>query len=342
MHANVLKKFGKNPAYVQYEAWPSAVLRPHQVRVAVLAAGLNPVDIKTIEGEPKMLLPFKPPFVLGVDMVGQVLEVGSCVEGVQPGARVLAYSGMSQMSMFADEVVLDAQNLTGAPSSMSDVECASLPLPALCALEALDAAEVGKNHRVLIHGGAGGVGSMALQMARSRGAHVTVTASKADEAWLLQQGVSRVIDYRSERFHEVVKDVDFVLDTVGAEVLWNSFSVLKKQGVLASLHIPPPVEVIQNAGLRANGVLRLLLPLMTRKYYKRAEAFNVRLVPVMTVPNQTRLKEVVRMADAGILIPRVDKVFELSELPRAVEYFLSGQARGRVVLRSSGTTRLHA
>ena len=168
MRAHVLRKYGKTNAAIAFEERPEPALKSEEVRIAVEAAALNPVDLKTREGEPKMLLPFEPPFVLGSDLAGKVVELGSGVTSLRVGDSVYAYAGMDRMGAFAEHVVLPAAHVARRPEALSAEEAACLPLPGICALAALDAGKVGTGSRVLVHGGVGGVGAIAVQLAARR------------------------------------------------------------------------------------------------------------------------------------------------------------------------------
>lgn len=150
MRAHVLTKYGKTNAVLAFHERPQPALGAGEVRIDVEAVALNPVDLKTREGEPKMLLPFSPPFVLGSDLAGKVLEVGSDVKELRVGDAVYAYAGMDRMGAFAETVVLPADRVARRPGQASALEAACLPLPGLCALQALDAGNVDKSSRVLV------------------------------------------------------------------------------------------------------------------------------------------------------------------------------------------------
>lgn len=332
MRAHVLTKYGKSNAVLALKEVPTPALAPGEVRIDVEAVALNPVDLKTREGEPKMLLPFAPPFVLGVDLAGRVSEAGSAVTSLKVGDLVFAYAGMDRMGAFAESVVLPADRVARRSASMKAVEAACLPLPALCALEALEAGGVKQGSRVLIHGGAGGVGSLAVQLASQRGAEVFATASASEAERVRGLGAAHPIDYRAQRFEEVARGMDFVFDTVGGETLTRSWAAVKPGGVVASLHVPPPAGTLTAAGLRAPFILRALLPLITRGAHNAAKKAGARLVPILTRPGASALEQVTRAAEGPGLRVVVDRVFPFAALGDAIDHLTSGKAKGRVVL----------
>ncbi|MFZ4739064.1 MAG: NADP-dependent oxidoreductase [Bradymonadia bacterium] len=333
MRAHVLTKYGKTNAVLSFEERRPPALSAGEVRIEVEAVGLNPVDLKTREGEPKMLLPFVPPFVLGCDLAGRVVEIGIGVTTLRVGDPVYAYAGMDRMGAFAESVVLAADRVARRPGSLSPEEAACLPLPGLCALNALDAGKVGKGSRVLIHGGVGGVGGIAVQLASLRGAEVFATVGTSDMERARSLGVGHPIDYRAQLFEDLAQEMDFVFDTVGGDTLKRSWRVVKRGGTVASLHVPPPADVLVGAGLRAPWFLRLLLPLITRGPCAAAAKAGARLVPILSVPSAAGLERITREAESPGLRVTVDKVFPFASLGAAFEHMQSGNAKGRVVLK---------
>ncbi|MDX2014632.1 MAG: NADP-dependent oxidoreductase [Myxococcaceae bacterium] len=332
MRAHVLTKYGSSNAVLSWSEVPTAPLRPGEVRVEVEAVALNPVDLKTRVGEPKLLLPMAPPFVLGSDLAGKVVEVGDGVTTTKVGDLVFAYAGMDRMGAFAEWVTLPAARVARRPAQLSAAQAACLPLPGLCALQALDLGKVGRGSRVLIHGGVGGVGSLAVQLAHQRGAEVFATVGPGDLERARGLGVSHPIDYRAQRFEDVATDLDFVFDTVGGETLARSWACVKRGGTVASLHVPPPAEALRAAGLRAPWFLRLLLPLITRGPRTAASKASAHLVPILSVPSAEGLARLCQAVESAGLAVTIDTTLPLDALGAAFERLESGKARGRVVL----------
>lgn len=317
--------------YVDHDV-PSPALAAGEVRIRVGAFALNPVDLKTQKGESKLILPFAPPFVPGVDLAGTVKEVGADVKRLRVGDAVFSYTGMDRMGAFAQEVVLDEARVVRAPARIPLERAAAMPLPVLTALQALEAGNVRRGSRVLIHGGMGAVGSMAVQHAVYLGADVSATVSGNDADQARAMGVNQVIDYRNQRFEDVLHDLDFVFDTVGGDTLDRSFRVLKQGGTLATLHLPPRADVLARAGLQVGLLMRCLLPLVTFSPHRKAARSGLRLSPQVTVPDTARLSRAAALIDEGVLRPHLDRVFQFGEFKEALEYFSSGKARGRVVV----------
>lgn len=333
MRAHVLEKYGKTNAVLSFEERGDPALGAGEVRIDVEVAALNPVDLKTREGEPKMLLPFGPPFVLGCDLAGKVAEVAGDVTSLRVGDAVYAYAGMDRMGAFAEQVVLPADRVARRPGGLRAEEAACLPLPGLCALAALDAGRVGQGSRVLVHGGVGGVGSIAVQLASQRGAEVFATVGTSDLERARALGVSHAIDYRTQRFEDAAREMDLVFDTVGGETLERSWRVVKRGGVVASLHVPPRADALVAAGLRAPWILRVLLPLITRGAHGAAARAGARLVPILSVPSAAGLDRITHAAESPGLRVAVGEVFPFEALGAALEHLQSGKARGRVLLK---------
>jgi NADPH:quinone reductase-like Zn-dependent oxidoreductase len=242
---------------------------------------------------------------------------------------------MDRMGAFAQAVVLEATRVAKAPSKASIAEAAALPLPALCALQAIEAGRVGRGSKVLIHGGLGAVGSLALQLAAHRGAQVAVTASASNAERARALGADQVIDYRAQRFEDELRDLDFVFDTVGGDTLKRSWAVLRRGGSLATLHVPPDAETLAKAGLKAGLLLKLALPLVTLAPRRAAAKVGATLLPQVTTPNARQLDAIAALYDAGALKTTIERAFPFDEFSQALAYFASGKAKGRVVVEAT-------
>ena len=327
-----IERYGPPAQSLALREAPSPTPGPGDVAVRVEAVALNPVDHKAVLGESKMILPMKPPFVVGVDFAGFVEALGEGVRDLSVGDAVIAYTGMARMGAFAERVIVPATMLGRPPAGWSMAEAATLPLPALCARQALDAAGVGAGQSVLIHGGAGGVGSVAVRIAAARGARITATVGARDLERVRALGAAVAIDYTAQRFEEIARDQDAVFDTVGGDTLARSFSVVKRGGVVVSLHGAPSMEAMNAAGLRPPWLLGLLLPLVGWGTSTKANAAGARFLPQVTVPDGAALTEVARL---DLARPVIDRTFPFTELPAAFARLASGEARGRVCLTLS-------
>ena len=301
------------PERVVYED----VLRPEpkedQLLIRVHAAGVNPADWQILSHKsPKR--PF--PWTLGFDVSGIVEEMGNRTFGFGIGDAVYGMvhdkvSSLTPAGSYAEYVAAPSGQVSPKPERLDHIKSAALPIVALTAWQALfDAAELTAGQKILIHAAAGGVGHIAVQLAKWKGAYVIGTASAANEAFLRELGVDEFIDYRATRFEDTVQDVDVVLDPFGGEMMNRSLGVLKGSGILVSLKQTPSPEIIKGRGIRGTYIL--------------------------AKSNTAQLAEIAKLVDAGYVKPYIDTVLPLKEARRALELSQKGHTRGKIVLRVSG------
>jgi len=296
------------PDVLVYEDAP----RPHpadgEVLVRVHAAGINPVDWKIREGHLKDMLHHTFPLVLGWDVSGVVEAVGSGLTRIKAGDEVFSRPDIMRDGAYAEFIVIRESEVALKPKSIDHLHAAALPLGGLTGWQTLfDAGGLQPGQRVLIHAAAGGVGHLAVQLAKWKGAHVIGTAAERNHEFLRKLGVDQVIDYDTERFEEVIQPVDVVLDTMGGDTQARSWKVLKRGGILVSIASPPSAETAAAQGVR--------------------QAF------VFTQPNAAELTEIAQLADADKLKVIVETVLPLSDATRGQELSQRGHTRGKIVLR---------
>ena len=317
MKAIRIHRYG-GPEVLQYENAPRPkVAAAGEVLVRVHAAGVNPIDWKVREGHMKDFWAHKFPLILGWDLSGVVEKLGRGVSRFKIGDEVYSVPDPTRNGAYADYIVVREPELALKPNSLHHIRAAAVPLAALTAWQSLfDTAQLQPGQRVLIHAGSGGVGHFAVQLAKWKGAYVFATASTKNQDLLRELGVDEPIDYTQQRFENVVRDIDIVLDTLGGETQERSWSVLKKGGVLVSLVQPPSEE--------------------------KAEELGVRAAIIGAQPNGAQLAEIAKLIDSGRLAPVIDRILPLSEVRRAHELSKSGHTHGKIVLRVSngnGTTQ---
>lgn len=280
-----------------------------QALVRIKAAGVNPIDWKVRVGYMKELFQKILPLTLGVDMAGVIEVVGDGVTSLKPGDAVYGFLGMGR-GTYAQYVAADASALSTKPQSADFEQAAALPLVSLVGWQTLfDVARLDPGQTVLIHGASGGVGHMAVQLAKWKGAKVIGTASARNADFVRSLGADRVIDYRATRFEEVVRDVDVVLDTQAGDTQRRSYRALKKGGVLVS------TLGIEDPGLAAE--------------------YGIRATGFMAQPNGRELGEIARLVDEGKLKPEVAKVLPLKDVAEAHKMSETGHVRGKIVLKVS-------
>jgi NADPH:quinone reductase-like Zn-dependent oxidoreductase len=296
------------PEVLKYEDAPRPEPQADEVLIRVHAAGVNPIDWKVREGHMKDFWPHKFPLILGWDLSGVVEELGRGVSRFKIGDEVYSVPDSTRNGAYADYIVVRESELALKPNSLHHIRAAALPLAAVTAWQALfDAGQLVSGQRMLIHGGSGGVGHVAVQLAKWKGAYVFATASTKNQELLRELGVDEPIDYTKQKFEDVARDVDLVLDLIGGETQERSWSVLKKGGVLLSLVQPPSVE--------------------------KAKALGVRAAFVAGHPSGSQLAEIAKLIDSGELKLTIDRILPLSEVHRAHQLSQTGHARGKIVLR---------
>jgi NADPH:quinone reductase-like Zn-dependent oxidoreductase len=304
MHAVRIHGYGGTEALV-YEEAPRPVPEAGELLIRVHATSVNPFDVALRSGYLAGYFDHTLPLVLGTDVAGVIEENGGGVNGFSPGDAVYARSGVARDGAYAEYVVVPATDVALKPQTLDFVHSAALPHVTLTAWQALiQAADLTEGQTVLIHAAAGGVGHVAVQLAKMRGATVIGTASENID-FLRELEVDQAINYATTPFEEVVSDVDVVLDTVGGETQDRSWSVLKPGGILVSAVQPPSEEEAQVHGVRQH--------------------FIFSVPPIGEV-----LTQVAAMADAGDVSPKVSTILPLTEISKAHELIETGHTRGKI------------
>lgn len=332
MKAFVLKRYGgPDAAELRDVAMPSP--DAGDVLVRVHAAGLNPVDFKTREGKLRIVQRYRLPTVMGNEFAGVVEACGSGATRFKPGDRVFARVPKDRMGAFAEYVAVPEDVLAAMPSTIDFDAAAAIPLAGLTALQALrDELHLQPGSKVFIPGGAGGVGTFAIQIAKWLGAHVTTTASPRGRALVERLGADEVIDYTAQSFVGRVHGMDGVFDLVGGDTLEQSFGVVKRGAkVVTVVATPEPETATRDLGRgRALAALFWLASLSLRRKARRQGA---RYRFLFMHPSGTELAELSRLVEAGKLQPTVDRVFPFGEIAEAFTYLETGRAKGKVVVR---------
>jgi len=307
MKAVVVHKFG-GPEVLQYEDAPRPEPKPDEVAVRVIAAGVNPVDAQLRTGDWAKVFGPKPPYIPGADIAGVIENVGSEVKTYKAGDEVYGYLDLDRGGAYAQFTVAKLNEIAPKPKAATFEEAASVGCAALTAWQALvDSGKLSSGQTVLIHGGSGGVGSFAIQIAKVRGAEVIATASTRNQDTLKLLGADVPVDYTKQKFEDVAKDVDVVLDTVGGETLARTYAVVKKGGFIATI-----VAQLDKTQLE--------------KYGLRGETIGVK-------PDSKELTQLAELIDAKKIKPLVSEVLPLSDARKAHEQAITGHTRGKIVLK---------
>jgi NADPH:quinone reductase-like Zn-dependent oxidoreductase len=310
---------------------PQPELRDNDVMVAVHAAGVNALDAKIRNGEFKLILPYRLPLILGNDVAGVVVRVGSGVRRFKPGDEVYARPAQDRIGTFAQYIAMDEADVALKPNNLTMQEAASLPLVALTAWQVLvERANLRKGQKVLIHAGSGGVGTVAIQLAKYLGAHVATTTSTANIDLVESLGADVVIDYKKNKFHEVLRDYDVVLNSLGTGTLENSLAVLKPGGKLISISGPPDREFAKANG--SGWLLQQVMRFLSLGIRRKAKRHGVSYSFLFMTANGGQLAQITSLIEAGAIRPVVDRIFPFEKTNDALEYVETGRAKGKVVV----------
>ncbi|WP_329126359.1 NADP-dependent oxidoreductase [Streptomyces sp. NBC_01465] len=331
MRAFLVEKYGDATTMRAAEV-PDPQVGPDDVLVKIHAAGVNPLDIRIRNGDFKAFMPYRLPLVLGNDLAGTVAQVGASVTRFAVGDDVYARPDKDRIGTFAELVSVHQDDLALKPATLTMPEAASLPLVALTAWQALaERAHVQSGQKVLIHAGAGGLGSIAVQLAKALGAHVATTVSTAKVDLVRDLGADEVIDYRTQDFEELLDGYDVVLDSLGGDNLAKSLRVLKPSGIAISVAGPPDPAFARELG--ANPVLRLAMTALSARTRRQAKRLGVTYSFLFMKASGVQLRELTPLIDTGKIRPLVDRVFPFDETLQAMEYVEKGRAKaGKVVV----------
>ncbi|MGW6442282.1 NADP-dependent oxidoreductase [Lentzea sp. NPDC055074] len=331
MRAFVVAKY-KEP--LQEADVPEPTVGEHDVLVQVEAAGLNRLDEKIRAGEFKQILPYELPLILGNDVAGTVIGVGTAVRGFRPGDEVYGRPDQGRIGTFAERIAVAEGDLALKPASISMDEAGSLPLAALTAWQALvERGKVRPGQKVLIHAGAGGVGSIAIQLAAHLGASVATTASGSNADFVRALGADTVIDYRTQDFEQLLTGYDLVLDSLGGETLEKSLRVLEPGGKAIGIAGPPDPAFAREAGL--NPLLRLAVAGMSAKIRRQAKKLGVTYEFLFMRASGDHLRQITTLVDEGVVRPVVGKVVGFDQTPQALQSLSRGGIRGKAVIGNS-------
>jgi len=331
MKAFVVDRYSKK-GILRLADMQEPVLRDSDVLMEVHAAGVNLLDSKIRTGEFKLILPYRPPFIMGHDVAGTVVRVGPKVRKFKPGDEVYSRPRDGRIGTFAEYIAVDEADVALKPKTLSMEEAASIPLVGLTAWQVLvDRANLRKGQKVFIQAGSGGVGTFAIQLAKHLGATVATTASAASADLVKGLGADIVVDYRKDDFEKILSGYDVVLNSQDAKTLEKSLSVLKPGGELISISGPPDPEFAREKGL--NVMLRLILRLLSRGIRTKAKRRGVKYSFLFMWAQGDKLSRITSLIESGAIRPVVDRVFPFEQTNEALAYVETGRAKGKVVIK---------
>jgi NADPH:quinone reductase-like Zn-dependent oxidoreductase len=307
MKAAVIHEYG-GPEVFRYEDTPRPGPKDDEVLLRVMAAGVNPVDAYVRQGMLSKRGLDQRPMIIGYDIAGVVEKTGAKVAKFKAGDAVYAYLSIMRGGGYAEFAIAKEGEMSLKPKNIDFEKAAAVPLAATTAWQAIiDTAKLEKGQIVLIHGGSGGVGCFAVQIAKARGAKVIATASTANQDLLKQLGVDQPIDYTTAKFQDVVKDVDVVLNTVRGDTLPPSYGVVKKGGIIVSITGEPDAAECAKHGIRGSGL--------------------------MARPDAKVLEELTKLIEANKITPIVSQTFPLMDVAQAHQQIETHHTRGKIVLK---------
>lgn len=331
MKAFIVDHYKKKGA-LRFGDMPEPTLQDADVLVEVCAAGLNPLDAKLRDGDFKLILPYRPPFVLGHDVAGTVVQVGSNVRHLKPGDEIYARPRDHRIGTFAERIAINEADVALKPKNLSMEEAASIHLVALTAWQVLvERADVKPGQKVLIHAGSGGVGTLAIQFAKHLGANVATTTSTANVELVKSLGADVVVDYKKQDFEKVLSGYDVVLNTLDSKTLQKSVGVLKPGGKLISISGPPDVAFTKEIG--ANWFLQQVMRALSLGIRRKAKRQGVAYAFVFMHASGDQLRKITQLIEAGTVHPVVDRVFPFEATNEAFAYSETGRAKGKVVVK---------
>ncbi len=331
MKAFVVDKYKKNGP-LRLADVPDPVVGDEDVLVQIHATAVNLLDSKVRDGEFKLMLPYRPPFILGHDVAGTVVKLGPKVRKFKLGDEIYARPRDHRHGTFAEFIAIHESDVALKPKNLSMEEAASIPLVGLTAWQAL--VEVGKvkpGQKVFIQAGSGGVGTFAIQLAKHLGATVATTTSASNIALVKELGADVVIDYKIQDFEKVLLGYDLVINSQDAKTLEKSLAVLKPGGQLISISGPPDAAFAKALGL--NVFLKLIFKMLSRSARKTAKHLGVGYSFLFMRAEGRQLHEITSLIEAGAIRPVVDKVFPFEKTGEALAYVETGRAKGKVVIK---------
>ena len=332
MKAFTLTRYGKKEK-LQLTEIAEPVVQENDVLVQIHSAGVNSLDSLIRNGDFKLFLPYKTPFTLGHDVAGVVTKVGAKVSKFKVGDEVYSRPADYRVGTFAEYIAIDEKNVAPKPKNLSMEEAASIPLVGLTAWQAL--VEIGNlksQQKVFIQAGSGGVGTLAIQLAKHLGAYVATTTSSDNIDLVKGLGADVVIDYKKEDFEAKLKNYDLVLHSnKDPEILEKSLRILKPGGQLVSLVGPPTPEFAATIGLP--WYLKLVTTLLSLGVKKKAKKLNVTFAFLFMKAEGGQLSQITRLVESGVIKPVIDKVFPFEKTNEAMSYVEVGHAKGKVVIK---------
>jgi NADPH:quinone reductase-like Zn-dependent oxidoreductase len=331
MKALVLKRYG-GAGHLEFADIARPVIRSDEILVQVHAAGLNPIDYMIPKGLFKPILKFRLPATMGSDLAGVVVEVGGSVRNFKVGDAVYASVFDLGNGSFAEFVAVPESAAALKPANLDFVQAASLPMVSLTAWQAFnEVMQLGAGQKVFIPAGSGGIGTIAIQLAKQLGAVVGTTTSTGNMELVRSLGADEVIDYKQQAFEDVMQGYDAVLGTVRGDGLEKALQIVRPDSKVVSLIGPPDAAFAKRRGM--NFVMKFIFSLLSGKIRRLAARRNASYSFMFVRPDGAQLAQIGQLLAQQRVRPVIDRVFPFAEAKQALAYLERGRARGKVVLR---------
>jgi NADPH:quinone reductase-like Zn-dependent oxidoreductase len=329
--AFLLDRYGKKETLRATEV-PEPELREDDVLIEVHATAVNLLDVKLRNGEFKLILPYRTPFVLGHDVAGVVVRVGPRVRQFKVGDEVYARPDDFRIGTFAERIAVREDSVALKPKNISMEEAASIPLVGLTAWQALvEKTRLRKGQKVFIQAGSGGVGTFAIQLAKHLGATVATTTSAGNTALVKSLGADVIVDYKKDAFEERLSGYDVVLNSQDGKTLSKSLGVLKPGGHLISISGPPDPQFARD--IKANWLVQQVMRAISFGTRRQAKRLEVGYAFLFMKASGSQLRQITPLIESGAIRPVIDKVFPFDATNEALAYVESGRAKGKVVIK---------
>ncbi len=302
------------------------------VLVKVVAASINPIDLKTKDGGLKMLLKYNMPLILGSDFAGIITQVGEKVTAFNVGDPVYGRVQKNRIGTFAEYITVDHNDIARKPRNLSFEEAAAIPLVGLTSYQALhDIMKIKPGQKVLIQAGSGGIGTIAIQIAKMLGAYVTTTTSAKNFALVKSLGADQVIDYKTEKFQDKLSDYDYVFDTQGGKILEDAFKIIKPGGKIVSINGLPNARFAKEYQLPL--WKKLIFALITSRLTALEKAAKAEYIFLFMKPSGAELETLRTAIETNKIKPVIDRVLPFAAIEEAFRYSKSGRAKGKIILK---------
>lgn len=331
MQAAFITSYGSNQK-LQIGKFPIPEVTDNNVLIQIHAASLNPIDFKIRDGKLKVIKKYKFPLILGHDLAGVVVKLGKNVKKFSIGDAVYSRPSNGSTGCLAEYISVDQSDVAPMPKNLSFVEAASLPLVALTSWQALiDVANIQPGDHVFIQAGSGGVGSFAIQLAKTKNCHVITTTSATNVELVKSLGADEVLDYKKSKFDEVLNNIKVVFDTLGGEALYKSFKTVCPGGWVVSIAGDPDANTARDMNL--GFLLTLIFRYVGKKVNRLSRFYHINYRFILMKANGDQLNEITKLVENNKIKPVVDKVFSFADSQKALEYLEKGHARGKVVVK---------